>query len=138
MQTLREEIKKRDDQTLKMQHEYEARIQGFEVRLQQEIGSTSRLGEDFPPDEEMELVTPEVANTLNAVAKKNKARSFIGSDNAIRNSTGQHCRGRRVAFQDEEWHHTPDAMMSDGDRRNAGTVYEIQEPESPLPVVGPL
>jgi len=84
----------------------------------------------------MELITPEIATALSAVTKKQKEKLFEGADSNIRNSSAQHSRQRRVAFQDEECR-TPDVDMdSDGDRRNAGTAYEIQEPQSPPPVVG--
>jgi len=140
MQTLREEIKKRDDQTLKTQHDNEARIRDVEAQLQQEIESRPRLGEDWPGqplDEEMELITTEVATALSVVAGKQKAKSSEGSNINIQNSARQQGRGRRVAFQDEECRTADFEMDSDGDRRNAGTSYQFQEPDSPLPVVGP-
>ena len=88
----------------------------------------------------MELIIPEIAMVLSAVTKKQKEKQkeklFEGTDSNIQNSSAQHSRQRRVAFQDEECR-TPDVDMdSDGDLRNPGTAYEIQEPQSPLPVVG--
>src|SRR5258705_4823614 len=108
MQTLRGEIKKRDDQSLKTQLEYEARMQDLEARLQQAMESRSQVGEDHPGqpvDEEMELITPEVAAALSAAAHKQKGKSSEASkryDIDTRSNTGQPSRSRRVAFQNVE------------------------------------
>ena len=136
MQTLREELTKKDDESSKKERQYEARIQEVESRLRQGTEVTPHLGDDHSGqrlDEEMELITPKLAAELNLVASKQKAKSVEHSEGRCGNP-GRHTR--RVVFQNEALERpTPDVEMdSDSDRRNAGTYWE--EPLSPRPEVG--
>ena len=116
VQALSEELKKKDDESSRRQHEYEARIQKVEALLQREIQSRSyaenQSGQQL--DDDMRLVTPEVLREL----PKKQGKASFKDYNVIEIGDGD--------IQ----------MDSDGDRRDAGNAQ--QEPASPQPAVRSL
>ncbi len=73
MQALREELKKKDAEFLKKQHQYEVRVQEVEAQLQQRTEDSSHPAEEHPGlqpelDEDMDLITPEVEVVLSVAA----------------------------------------------------------------------
>ena len=73
MQSLREELKRRDHESVMKQGEYETRIQEMEARLHQERVSKEGGDSGEYSQEEMQLIDPETEATLDAVAMQQRA-----------------------------------------------------------------
>lgn len=117
MQALREELQRKDEESLKKRREYKARIQEVEAQIQ-------NLGKEHPglDDEDIRSMSPA---TLTQKPKEHRNLD-------IRNGVGLRGGWHGVTFQNEN--QTPDVEMddSDGDRRDAGTAS--YEPVSPRAV----
>ena len=141
MWAFREEIKKKDDEFLTKQHEFEARIQEVEAWIRQEMDVGSHPGEKpnlaLQGDEDMELIT-DVAAELSLVVKKQKAKS--SEDSNQRNikvqkpAARQHTGSRVLGFENEVPHTSDVEMDSDANRQRAGTSQ--RDTFSSQPVVG--
>jgi hypothetical protein len=140
MQVLREELKKKDDESLKKQREYEAKIQEIEARLRQATESRSHPGAEYPEqwlDRGLQLISPDAEAELNAAAKKQRtlaSRSLEGHD--VETGNPWLDRQRDITFRHEEYR-TADLdieMTNNADCRDAGTAQQ-EAAASPQPVV---
>lgn len=133
MQALREELKKKDDESLKKQCEYEAKIREIEARLFQATESRSYPGTEYPEqqlDGGLQLINSDAEATLNTAAKKQRMQSLEEQDVEIGN------RRRDVTFRHEEYR-TADIdieMTNNADFRDVGTAQQ-EVAGSPQPVV---
>ncbi len=142
MQALKEELKKKDSEFFKKQHEYEVRVQEVEAQLRQRTEESSHPAEEHPGlqpefNEGMELITPEVEAVLSVAAQKQRATLAEDSEyhDKTQNGAGRCGRRRTVTSLNEEHRTFEDVVMSsDGDRRNAGIGLE-RESASPQPMV---
>jgi hypothetical protein len=141
MRALREELKKKDDESLRKEREYEAKIQEIEARL--ETRSRSYPGAEYPDrqlDEGLQLISPDAEVVLIAEAKKQRALASQSLEEEHDVEIGNPWHGSRrlrdVTFHHE--HRTDDIdvemSLNDADRQDAGTAQQ-ELGGSPQPVV---
>jgi len=147
MRALREELKKKDDESLRKQREYKAKVQEIEARLQQATATRSRSypGAEYSEwqlDEGLQLISPDAEVVLIEEAKKQRALASKSLEEEHDVEIGNPRRGLRGRRCDITFHHeeprTDDVdvemNLNNADCQDAGTAQQ-ELGGSPQPVV---